>query len=223
MKNYVIVPILCLASATALATEPLSKCAHKVDVGTVFQGVIEASKDYDRKTFPYVDNTRKCVIKLQAKIKDVWHPTSGEYIFGPDLSENQACKLAETKAKESLLRQTVPEKLRGVMTQKCTAGSNDVAKVKPPVKIEPKVSHTVVQPVKPKAVPVPPVAAVPLPKPRIGRVPTHTVYNHYGFDQYGNHKTLTPASHRKGPRCHKNYFTVWINGQQVQAFAEECR
>ena len=47
---------------------------------------------------------------MDVKIHNAWYPTEAEYVFGPDMTEVDACKRAEIRAKESILRQVVPEK-----------------------------------------------------------------------------------------------------------------
>ena len=108
--------LFCMLSSTALADDT---CGYKFDVNTNFEGVIQASKNYDKKSFDYVQDTRKCVVSLDVKIEDKWHPTSGTYIFGPDMAQNEACKRAEVSAKEEVLRKNVPEKLNKKVKSSC--------------------------------------------------------------------------------------------------------
>ena len=44
-------------------------------------------------------------------IKDKTYPAQGDYVFGPDMSETQACEFAEKKAKEQVIREVSPVKL----------------------------------------------------------------------------------------------------------------
>ena len=99
MKRFIL-PILCATSTTALADQ--SSCDYKVNTDTSYEGVIEASKDYVKKTIDHLNGTRKCVIQMEAKINNEWYSTIGQYIFGPDMAENDACKKAEIRAKENL-------------------------------------------------------------------------------------------------------------------------
>ena len=115
------IPAMCLLTGVASANE----CKYSSDVDTSFEGVISKSQNYDKKTYPYIDDTRKCVISMDVKINDKWHPTSGTYVFGPDTSENDACKNAELSAKENILRTTVPEKLNHTMD--CFLYTSDAA------------------------------------------------------------------------------------------------
>ena len=96
--------------------------------------IIRIHLNYDKKTYPHIEDTRKCVVNLDVEIENKWHPTSGSYIFGPDVSENEACKNAEMVAKENILRTTVPEKLNKKMEQNCKVSVGEVSSkpVEPP-------------------------------------------------------------------------------------------
>ena len=130
MKKF-LVPLLCLSSGTVLASE--SNCDYKTNVNTDFQGTISSSKNYNKTTYPHVEDTRKCIIKLDVKINEAWYPTSGTYIFGPDMTETSACKRAEVRAKETILREVVPEKLNRTMNQNCAVHVRTVPVKKAPV------------------------------------------------------------------------------------------
>jgi hypothetical protein len=108
--------LLCVLSSTAMADE---SCGYKFDVNTKFEGVIQSSKNYDKKASDYVDDTRKCVVSMDLKIFNKWYPAAGTYIFGPDMTQNEACKRAEISAKEDILRKNVPEKLNKNAQSNC--------------------------------------------------------------------------------------------------------
>ena len=108
--------LLCILSSTAMADD---SCGYKFDVNTNFEGVIQSSKNYDKKTTDYVDDTRKCLVSMDLKISDKWYPAVGTYIFGPDMTQNEACKRAEISAKEDILRKNVPEKLNKNAQSNC--------------------------------------------------------------------------------------------------------
>ena len=183
------IPALCLLSGVAAASE----CKYTTDVDTSFEGVISKSQNYDKKTYPYVDDTRKCVVNMDVKINGKWHPTSGTYVFGPDTSENDACKSAELSAKESILRTTVPEKLKKTMEQKCRVGMTDITgdKVEPPA---------------PNAAPTVPVQPAPMPMP----VPPLASWN----------PIVLPDIY---PICREIWMTVWIDGREQAAWKEICQ
>jgi hypothetical protein len=131
--KYIMIPALCLLSGVASANE----CKYTTDVDTTFEGVITKSQNYDKKTYPHVNDTRKCVVYLEVQIKNKWYSTLGTYIFGPNTSENKACKNAEIVAKENILRTTVPEKLNKKTEQNCKLSIGDKPKVvKSPIPVQ---------------------------------------------------------------------------------------
>ena len=129
MKKF-LVPLFCLSSGAVLASE--SNCDYKTNVNTDFQGTITSSKNYNKSTYPHVEDTRKCIIKLDVKINKSWYPTSGTYVFGPDMTETSACKRAEVRAKESILREIVPEKLNRTLNQNCVVNVKTIPVKKVP-------------------------------------------------------------------------------------------
>ena len=129
MKKF-LVPLLCLSSGVVLASE--SNCDYKTNVNTDFQGTISSSKNYSKSTYVHVDDTRKCIVKLDVKINKSWYPTSGTYVFGPDMTETSACKRAEVRAKESILREIVPEKLNRTLNQNCAVNVKTIPVKKVP-------------------------------------------------------------------------------------------
>ena len=129
MKKF-LVPLLCLSSGVVLASE--SNCDYKTNVNTDFQGTISSSKNYSKSTYVHVDDTRKCIVKLDVKINKSWYPTSGTYVFGPDMTETSACKRAEVRAKESILREIVPEKLNRTLNQNCAVNVRTIPVKKVP-------------------------------------------------------------------------------------------
>jgi len=187
--KYMMIPALCLLTGVASANE----CKYKTDVDTTFQGVISKSQNYDKKTYPYIEDTRKCTVNLDVEIQDKWYPTSGSYVFGPDVSENEACKNAEMIAKENILRTTVPEKLNKTMEQKCAVNLGEsVKKEEPP---------------KPLAAPT-----VPVQESSVLLAPMPTVAS--------NNPYLLPDTL---PVCQRFYTTVWIGGRQQLAWEEFCK
>jgi|TARA_R110000744_G_scaffold42228_3_gene95519 hypothetical protein len=194
--KYIMVPALCLMSSVAVANE----CNYKTDTSASFEGVISKSKNYDKKTYPYIKETRKCVVSLDVKIKDKWYPTSGSYIFSPSMAESEACKNAEVVAKEDILRTTVPEKLNKKTEQKC----NVVVGEKPKA----------VEPPKPPAVPTIPVQIDPL-------------INQNGSTQQNSGGFLNRVFQvdrvQYTPTCKRLYMDVWIAGVRRAAWKEICK
>ena len=69
-------------------------------VSTSWQHTIEKVSNIDRKVFHYIDDTRKCIMKMNVTINGQEHYTSGSYVFDADATENYACEQASIKAKK---------------------------------------------------------------------------------------------------------------------------
>ena len=95
------------------------ECEYQNNDQFIMQGQIDAVRVINKTVIPYVDDTRKCTIEIESKIKKKWHPSSGNYIFGPDMSESEACNHAEQRAKKNIMRQKMRERLKSRSHLKC--------------------------------------------------------------------------------------------------------
>ena len=105
-------------------------CDYDSSVNTKYTKMIEKTSDYKKKVFPYVDDTRKCVINMNVTIDGISYPTMGDFVFGPDISENSACKNAENRAKEMIIRKVSPEVLSANTDMKCTVKTEKIVEKK---------------------------------------------------------------------------------------------
>ena len=94
-------------------------CDYESNDEIVFQGNIDSVRIEKRTVFPYVEDTRKCRIRLSARIDKEWYPSSGEYVFGPDMTETEACSNAENRAKLNVMREVIPETLQSQRKLNC--------------------------------------------------------------------------------------------------------
>ena len=127
MRNKLFCLSLCFMGLPAYADAP---CNYESNTTSEYQGVVESIKLEQRHVFPYVDDTRKCNVVIQAKLKDTWYPSTGTYVFGPDMAETKACNLAENRAKVKIIRAHLPEKLVNRKNLKC-----DLTNIKPRCKV----------------------------------------------------------------------------------------
>ena len=95
-------------------------CDYDQQVVSNWQHTIEEVRNIDRKVFPYIDDTRKCIMKFDVTIDGVEHYTSGDYVFGPDVTENYACEQAITKGKKEIIQQVSPEVLTAKTEMSCS-------------------------------------------------------------------------------------------------------
>ena len=55
-----LVALLCLSSTSLMASE--IACDYKSKIDTEFMGTISSSKNYNQKSYPYVKDTRICIL-----------------------------------------------------------------------------------------------------------------------------------------------------------------
>ena len=110
--------VLTLLSSTALAEIP---CDYKVNDNIIYEGKIESvrlvSKSVEK--VPKVKDIRKCMVSIEARVDGAWHPSKGEYMFGPDMSQMDACNHAEDRAKKGIMREIIPETLKSEKKLNC--------------------------------------------------------------------------------------------------------
>ena len=111
--KWLMIVVLLLRTVNSVA------CDYESNDEIIFQGSIESVKIEKQTVFPYVQDTRKCRIRLSARIDKKWYPSSGEYVFGPDMSETEACSNAENRAKLNVMREVIPETLQSQRKLNC--------------------------------------------------------------------------------------------------------
>ena len=106
-----------------LLTTPVfayAPCNFKSEDNIIYEGHIESVKLVKKEVLPYVEDTRKCTMSIEARIKGEWYPSNASYVFGPDMSQMDACGLAENRAKVKVMREIIPETLKSEKNLKCT-------------------------------------------------------------------------------------------------------
>jgi hypothetical protein len=119
--------VIGLASCNyAVADTP---CDYVKDVQTNWTHQIEKTENVKRDVFPYVENTRKCVMSMDVTINGQTYSTEGDYIFGPDMTENDACDNATVNAKKSIISEVSPEVLTAKTEMNCSTKPQESVQV----------------------------------------------------------------------------------------------
>ena len=95
-------------------------CEYDKTVETNWTQQIEKTSNIDKKVFPYVEDTRKCIMSMDVTINGTTYPTEGTYVFGPDMTENDACEQATVKAKKKVISEVSPEVLTAKTEMNCS-------------------------------------------------------------------------------------------------------
>ena len=115
--------VLTLLSSTALAETP---CDYKVNDTITYKGSIESVRliSKDIQANPKIKDIRKCIVSIEARVDGKWHPSKGEYTFGPDMSQVDACTHAEDRAKKKVMREVIPETMTSEKNLNCALTSS---------------------------------------------------------------------------------------------------
>tara|TARA_B110000196_G_C21048092_1_gene615897 strand:+ start:323 stop:790 length:468 start_codon:yes stop_codon:yes gene_type:complete len=106
-----------LLTTSALADAP---CNFDSKSKVIYEGKLESVRLIKKDISTHVEDTRKCTMSIEARVKGIWYPSKASYIFGPDMSQMDACGLAENRAKVKVMREVIPETLTGEKNLKCT-------------------------------------------------------------------------------------------------------
>jgi len=118
-------------------------CEYDKTVETNWTQHIEKTSNIDKKVFPYVEDTRKCIMSMDVTIDGTTYDTEGSYVFGPDMTENDACEQATVKAKKNIISEVSPEILSAKTEMNCTTKNPVVVEANPTVESSP--VETVIQ------------------------------------------------------------------------------
>ena len=187
MKYVKSISAILLLSTCANPAPAESPCDYDSSVNTQYTKTIEKTSDFKKRVFPYVEDTRKCVINMNVTIDGKTYSTMGDFVFGPDISENSACKNAENRAKEMIIRKVSPEVLSANTDMKCTVKTEKIVEKE----IEP-IKETII-------VTVPPIGSIV--SSEIEIVKPHKVITYQdGFNSYvGDDSTIQlNATYQKG-------------------------
>ena len=130
MKYVKSISAILLLSTCANPAPAETPCDYDSSISTQYTKTIQKTTDYKKRVFPYVEDTRKCVINMNVTIDGKTYPTMGDFVFGPDISENSACKNAENRAKEMIVRKVSPEVLSANTDMKCTVKTEEIVENK---------------------------------------------------------------------------------------------
>ena len=120
-QNKILTTFLCtLLTTSALATE--APCDYSSKSKVIYEGKLESVRLIKKsiQINPQIEDVQKCVMSIEARVKGKWYPSKGEYMFGPDMSQEDACGLAENRAKVKVMREVIPETLKSEKNLKCS-------------------------------------------------------------------------------------------------------
>ena len=91
----IVMLILLLIATNVDSTEVNCEYSDKTTAELV--GKIDGIRNFESKTADYAEEKRVCAVGFEAKIRQKWYKTRSFYVFGPDMSQSEACNKAKDK------------------------------------------------------------------------------------------------------------------------------
>ena len=113
----IVMLILLLIATNVDSTEVNCEYSDKTTAELV--GKIDGIRNFESKTADYAEEKRVCAVGFEAKIRQKWYKTRSFYVFGPDMSQSEACNKAKDKAKIQVLEQFAPQLVTSNVNHYC--------------------------------------------------------------------------------------------------------
>ena len=131
-----VLPLMFISTVAGAEGQTTCKYSDKTVVKNA--GIIEGTRNEIRETREYSEDKRVCAVSFEAKIDGKWYKTSDFYVFGPDISENSACKSAVKKAAIKALEKNSPVMIDSEIVEVC---DETIVEGEPKVKVEEKIVY----------------------------------------------------------------------------------
>ena len=92
-----LITFLLTGCSTTQSTVVEQKCIYKDEIKVTTNINIKETRINKLYSIDIDNRQRKCIVDLSVKTKE-WHRFEGEYIYGTDISEDEACKNAKKNA-----------------------------------------------------------------------------------------------------------------------------
>jgi hypothetical protein len=115
----IVIAACCADYANAEQTSGYVSCDYSDKTTVKIVGNIDAIRNYEHKVADYAEEKRICAVSFDAKIGENWVKTKNFYVFGPNMSQNEACNKAKDKAKVSALQENAPQVINNEVEHIC--------------------------------------------------------------------------------------------------------
>ena len=141
-KLYTLIGALGAFSSCFYPGFAYSTCKFAEQTNLEYQHKIQSIEDYQKQTMDYAKGARQCFVSFRVQVDDEWYITSGDYVYGSKLSDDDGCSIAEERAKEDILRLVSPEIVTGSKDLVCHNNVN-TTKVDPTVDLFTEISDNI--------------------------------------------------------------------------------
>ena len=137
-KSLIIIAVIVGLLTVGFITDTNStevNCEYSDKTTAKLVGKIDGIRNFESKTKDYAEEKRICAVGFEAKIGKKWYKTRDFYVFGPDMSQSEACNKAKDRAKLKVLEQHSPQLVTSNVEHYCEEKTPEKV-VEAPVKKE---------------------------------------------------------------------------------------
>jgi len=107
----ILISFLLAGCVTTQSTVIEQKCVYKDEIKVTTNIDIQETKINELYSIDLENRQRKCIVDLSIKTKE-WHRLKGEYVYGTDVSEDEACR----NAKKNAMKEFVDNNFNSLVT-----------------------------------------------------------------------------------------------------------
>ena len=107
----ILISFLFAGCVTTQSTVIEQKCVYKDEIKVTTNIDIQETKINELYSIDLENRQRKCIVDLSIKTKE-WHRLKGEYVYGTDVSEDEACR----NAKKNAMKEFVDNNFNSLVT-----------------------------------------------------------------------------------------------------------
>jgi hypothetical protein len=122
LRNSSLVIAVAATLIVPIMVQGAAKCRIETKTISKIEGKISGVRNLKTRTEQHLDKYRICIADLEAKINDNWTAVQSTYLYGPDMTENEACERAIASAKLEVLRTKAIEDLTSSQLMECYEG-----------------------------------------------------------------------------------------------------
>ena len=124
LLSITLISFLLVGCSTTQSTVVEHKCVYKDEIKVTTNIDIQETRINKLYSIDIDNRQRKCIVDLSIKIKE-WHRLKGEYVYGTNISEDEACKNAKKNAMKKFVDNNFNSLVTNIQLINCSEVQTD--------------------------------------------------------------------------------------------------
>ena len=120
----ILISFLLTGCITTQSTVIEQKCVYKDEIKVTTNIDIQETKINELYSIDLENRQRKCIVDLSIKTKE-WHRFKGEYVYGTNISEDEACRNAKKDAMKEFVDNNFDSLVTNIQLINCSEVQTD--------------------------------------------------------------------------------------------------